>query len=58
MRHKHLMEYSVAEELVHAITHGIGVILSIVGLSWMLFVSTRPQVTAWATVCRAGPAES
>ena len=33
------MEYSVAEELVHAITHGIGVILSIVGLSWMLYVS-------------------
>jgi hemolysin III len=33
------MEYSFAEELVHAITHGIGVILSIVGLSWMLYVS-------------------
>lgn len=33
------MEYSFAEELVHAITHGIGVILSIGGLSWMLYVS-------------------
>ena len=33
------MEYSVAEELAHAITHGIGVILSIIGLSWMLYVS-------------------
>jgi len=33
------MEYSVTEEIVHAITHGIGVILSIVGLSWMLYVS-------------------
>lgn len=33
------MEYSVIEEVVHAITHGIGVILSIIGLSWMLYVS-------------------
>lgn len=33
------MEYSVVEEIVHAITHGIGVILSIIGLSWMLYVS-------------------
>jgi hemolysin III len=39
MQHRQLMEYSVAEEIVHAITHGIGVILSIVGLSWMLYVS-------------------
>ena len=37
-RHQH-KEYSVGEEIVHAITHGIGVILSIVGLSWMLYVS-------------------
>jgi len=35
------MEYTFAEELVHAITHGIGVILSIVGLSWMLYVSVN-----------------
>ena len=33
------MQYSFAEELVHAVTHGIGVILSIAGLSWMLYVS-------------------
>jgi hemolysin III len=39
MQQRKVMEYSVAEELVHAITHGIGVILSIVGLSWMLYVS-------------------
>jgi hemolysin III len=39
MQQPKVMEYSVAEELVHAITHGIGVILSIVGLSWMLYVS-------------------
>ena len=39
-QHQHRdMEYSVGEEIVHAITHGIGVILSIVGLSWMLFIS-------------------
>ena len=39
MQQRQLKEYSVAEEIVHAITHGIGVILSIVGLSWMLYVS-------------------
>jgi hemolysin III len=39
MKRHHHMEYSVAEELAHAITHGIGVILSIIGLSWMLYVS-------------------
>jgi hemolysin III len=33
------MEYSVVEEITHAVTHGIGVILSIAGLSWMLYVS-------------------
>lgn len=32
-------EYSFAEELFHAISHGAGVILSIAGLSWMLYVS-------------------
>lgn len=32
-------EYSIAEELFHAISHGAGVILSIAGLSWMLYVS-------------------
>ena len=31
--------YSIAEELFHAISHGAGVILSIAGLSWMLYVS-------------------
>jgi hemolysin III len=39
MKQRQAMEYSVTEEIVHAITHGIGVILSIVGLSWMLYVS-------------------
>ena len=33
------LEYSVVEEVVHAITHGVGVLLSIAGLSWMLYVS-------------------
>jgi hemolysin III len=32
-------EYSLSEELIHAISHGAGVILSIVGLSWMLSLS-------------------
>jgi hemolysin III len=32
-------DYTLAEELAHAITHGAGVILSIGGLSWMLYVS-------------------
>jgi hemolysin III len=32
-------DYTLAEELAHAITHGAGVILSIGGLSWMLYIS-------------------
>ena len=32
-------EYSVLEEYLHAATHGVGVILSILGLSWMLTMS-------------------
>ena len=32
-------QYSLTEELWHAISHGAGVILSIGGLSWMLYVS-------------------
>ena len=31
--------YSVREELVHAITHGVGALLSIAGLSWMLYLT-------------------
>lgn len=33
------LEYSVAEEVIHAFTHGVGVLLSIAGLTWMLYVS-------------------
>jgi hemolysin III len=36
---EHPPEYTFAEELTHAITHGAGVILSIAGLSWMLYLS-------------------
>lgn len=36
---KHKAQYTLAEELVHAISHGAGVLLSIAGLTWMLFVS-------------------
>jgi hemolysin III len=32
-------QYSVREEIVHALTHGFGVLLSVVGLSWMLYIS-------------------
>ena len=32
-------EYRVLEEYLHAATHGVGVILSILGLSWMLTLS-------------------
>ncbi|MEM7432152.1 MAG: hemolysin III family protein [Pseudomonadota bacterium] len=39
MNRQKVSEYSVAEEIVHAISHGIGVILSIIGLSWMLYIS-------------------
>ncbi len=37
--HKTHSDYSLAEEVFHAISHGAGVILSIAGLSWMLYVS-------------------
>jgi len=32
-------EYTVLEELLHAVSHGIGVLLSIAGLTWMLYLS-------------------
>ncbi len=32
-------QYTLAEELAHAVSHGAGVILSIGGLSWMLYLS-------------------
>jgi len=32
-------EYTLTEELMHAISHGAGAILSIAGLSWMLYLS-------------------
>ncbi len=34
-----LSKYSVREEIVHATTHGFGALLSILGLSWMLYLS-------------------
>lgn len=32
-------EFSVLEEVIHAITHGVGVLLSIGGLTWMMYLS-------------------
>jgi hemolysin III len=31
--------YTLAEEVAHAVTHGVGALLSIAGLTWMLYVS-------------------
>ncbi len=45
-------EYSVAEEIVHALTHGVGVVLSIIGLSWMLYVSIS-AADPWRIVASA-----
>jgi hemolysin III len=36
---KPTLEYTVTEEIIHALTHGVGVVLSIAGLSWMLYLS-------------------
>lgn len=32
-------KYSVGEEIIHALTHAAGVLLSIAGLTWMLYLS-------------------
>ena len=31
--------YTLAEEIIHVLTHGAGAVLSIAGLSWMLYLS-------------------
>lgn len=36
-------EYTVLEEVLHAVTHGVGVVLSILGLSWMLYLSVGAE---------------
>lgn len=46
---KHGLEYTLAEEITHAITHGAGVLLSIGGLSWMLYL-TIPTADPWRIV--------
>ena len=48
----HKLEYSVREEVIHALTHGAGVILSIAGLSWMLYVSVA-AADPWRIVASA-----
>ncbi len=45
-------EYSIPEEIAHAVTHGVGVILAIVGLSWMLYVSID-AMDPWRIVASA-----
>ncbi len=44
--------HTLAEELFHAISHGAGVILSIFGLSWMLYLSISMADT-WRIVASA-----
>ncbi len=39
MRNSNPRQYTLTEELVHAVSHGAGVILSIGGLAWMLYLS-------------------
>jgi hemolysin III len=39
MTRKSQGEYTLAEEVVHAVTHGVGFILGLAGLSWMLYLS-------------------
>ena len=39
MAHRSKSEYSVLEEILHSSTHALGVLLSIAGLSWMLYLS-------------------
>lgn len=42
-------QYTPAEEVLHATTHGVGVLLSIFGLSWMLYI-TIPTADPWRIV--------
>ncbi len=37
--HQQHQQYTLIEEAIHAATHGAGVILSIAGLTWMLYLS-------------------
>ena len=39
MHKKTLQKYSLAEEIFHSLSHGAGALLSVAGLSWMLYVS-------------------
>jgi hemolysin III len=39
MHKNNLQKYSLAEEVFHSLSHGAGVLLSIFGLTWMLYVS-------------------
>lgn len=50
--HKPHHEYGVLEEIIHASTHGVGVLLSIGGLSWMLYLSIA-AADPWRIVASA-----
>ena len=38
-KRQHFSEYTVLEEILHSSTHGLGILLSVIGLSWMLYLS-------------------
>ncbi len=44
--HNDPLEYTLAEEVLHAVTHGAGALLSIAGLSWMLYIAI-PTADPW-----------
>jgi len=52
MTQQRLTQYTAIEEMIHAATHGVGVLLSIVGLSWMLYVSIGAS-DAWRIAASA-----
>lgn len=47
--HDDSLEYTLAEEVLHAVTHGAGALLSIAGLSWMLYIAI-PTADPWRIV--------
>lgn len=47
--HDDPLEYTLVEEVLHAITHGAGVLLSIAGLSWMLYIAI-PTADPWRII--------
>lgn len=47
--HDDSLKYTLAEEVLHAMTHGAGVLLSIAGLTWMLYIAI-PTADPWRII--------